>query len=81
MIEVTYDGPFTNLRGVEMTHGVRERAEHLASTCAAACSCGRCTTGRRCCSSPAMVAHMFRTFFTGAFRKPREANWVDRPAC
>ena len=24
----------------------------------------------------AMVAHMFRTFFTGAFRKPREANWV-----
>ncbi|HEX2299795.1 MAG TPA: cytochrome b, partial [Pseudonocardiaceae bacterium] len=24
----------------------------------------------------AMVVHMFRTFFTGAFRKPREANWV-----
>jgi ubiquinol-cytochrome c reductase cytochrome b subunit len=24
----------------------------------------------------AMIAHMFRTFFTGAFRKPREANWV-----
>ena len=24
----------------------------------------------------AMVAHMFRTFFTGAFRKPRETNWV-----
>ena len=24
----------------------------------------------------AMVAHMFRTFFTGAFRKPREANWI-----
>ncbi|HEY0938047.1 MAG TPA: cytochrome bc complex cytochrome b subunit [Trebonia sp.] len=24
----------------------------------------------------AMVAHMFRVFFTGAFRKPREANWV-----
>jgi ubiquinol-cytochrome c reductase cytochrome b subunit len=23
-----------------------------------------------------MFAHMFRTFFTGAFRKPREANWV-----
>jgi ubiquinol-cytochrome c reductase cytochrome b subunit len=24
----------------------------------------------------AMVVHMFRTYFTGAFRKPREANWV-----
>ena len=24
----------------------------------------------------AMVAHMCRTFFTGAFRKPREANWI-----
>ncbi len=23
-----------------------------------------------------MFAHMFRTFFTGAFRKPRETNWV-----
>ena len=24
----------------------------------------------------AMVVHLFRVFFTGAFRKPREANWV-----
>jgi ubiquinol-cytochrome c reductase cytochrome b subunit len=24
----------------------------------------------------AMVAHLLRTFFTGAFRKPREANWL-----
>ncbi|MCX6425345.1 MAG: cytochrome b N-terminal domain-containing protein, partial [Actinobacteria bacterium] len=24
----------------------------------------------------AMVAHMMRVFFTGAFRKPREMNWV-----
>lgn len=23
-----------------------------------------------------MVAHMFRVFFTGAFRKPRELNWI-----
>jgi ubiquinol-cytochrome c reductase iron-sulfur subunit len=23
-----------------------------------------------------MIVHMFRIFFTGAFRKPREANWV-----
>ena len=24
----------------------------------------------------AMVAHMLRVFFTGAFRRPREANWI-----
>src|SRR6185503_915642 len=24
----------------------------------------------------AIVVHMFRTFFTGAFRKPRELNWM-----
>ena len=24
----------------------------------------------------AMIAHMMRTFFTGAFRRPRETNWV-----
>ncbi|HET9655979.1 MAG TPA: ubiquinol-cytochrome c reductase cytochrome b subunit [Kineosporiaceae bacterium] len=24
----------------------------------------------------AMIVHMFRVFFTGAFRKPRELNWV-----
>lgn len=24
----------------------------------------------------AMLVHMFRTFFTGAFRKPREMNWM-----
>ena len=24
----------------------------------------------------AIVVHMFRVFFTGAFRKPRELNWI-----
>ncbi|MCW2496825.1 cytochrome b N-terminal domain-containing protein, partial [Jatrophihabitans sp.] len=24
----------------------------------------------------AMMVHMFRVFFTGAFRKPRELNWI-----
>ena len=46
------------------------------STSAAACSCARCTTGRRCCSWPRIGLHMLRIFFTGAFRKPRELNWV-----
>src|SRR4030095_14836828 len=24
----------------------------------------------------AMMVHMFRVFFTGAFRRPRELNWI-----
>ena len=24
-----------------------------------------------------MIVHMFRVFFTGAFRKPRETNWTE----
>ena len=24
----------------------------------------------------AIVVHLFRVFFTGAFRKPRELNWI-----
>ena len=25
----------------------------------------------------AIIAHLLRVFFTGAFRKPREANWLN----
>ena len=46
------------------------------STSAAGCWCGRCTTGRRCSSSASMMIHLMRVAFTGAFRKPRELNWV-----
>jgi ubiquinol-cytochrome c reductase cytochrome b subunit len=38
MVEVTYHGSYVPLQGIRMS--------------VAACSCGRCTTGRRCCSSP-----------------------------
>ena len=75
MAEVVYDGPFDNLRGVHDVAGVRERAGHLVR-------------GPRRAVRPADPplggaavrrgdgAHMMRMFFTGAFRKPREANWV-----
>jgi len=75
MVEVIYDGPFDNLRGVAMSRafastldlsfevrgGLFVRQVHHWSALMFMC---------------AMVAHMFRTFFTGAFRKPREANWI-----
>ncbi|MDN5918534.1 MAG: cytochrome bc complex cytochrome b subunit [Pseudonocardia sp.] len=75
MAEVVYDGPFDNLRGVHMSRAYESTVQislevrgglfvrqvhHWAANLFVA----------------AMVVHMFRTYFTGAFRKPREANWV-----
>jgi ubiquinol-cytochrome c reductase cytochrome b subunit len=75
MEEVVYDGSFTNLRGVGMskafasalniTFDVRgglfmRQLHHWAALLFVA----------------AMMVHMLRTFFTGAFRKPRETNWL-----
>ena len=72
---VTYEGPFDNLRGLHVSRAYESvldlslevrggllvrQVHHWASLVFVA----------------AMVAHMIRTFFTGAFRKPREANWV-----
>ena len=76
MTEVVYNGPFENLRGVAHEPGLRAARCTSRSRSAAACSSGRCTTGPRCCSSPRCSRTCSATFFTGAFRKPREANWV-----
>ena len=56
------------------------RRSTSASTCGPAWSCARSTTGRRCCSSPRSSCTSCRVFFTGAFRRPRELNWIDRRA-
>ena len=56
--------------------GLPRRRSSSASTCGPGWSCARSTTGRRCCSSPPIVVHLVRVFFTGAFRRPRELNWM-----
>ena len=75
MAETKYDGSYVPLRGIEMsrayastldiTFDVRgglflRQIHHWAALLFAA----------------AMLVHMLRVFFTGAFRKPRELNWV-----
>ena len=52
MAEVVYDGSYIPLHGLDDVGGLRLDAATSASTSAAACSCGRSTTGRPCCSSP-----------------------------
>ena len=75
MREVTYNGVYQPLRGIEMsrayastldiTFEVRgglfvRQVHHWAALLFAA----------------AIMVHLARIFFTGAFRRPREANWV-----
>jgi len=75
MKEVTYDGSYAPLRGVHMSAAyastldisfdvrgglVMRQMHHWAALLFMA----------------SIVVHMMRIFFTGAFRKPRETNWI-----
>src|SRR5256885_10131650 len=75
MEEVKYQGSYVPLKGVEMSKAyassldisfdvrgglIMRQMHHWAALLFMA----------------AIVVHMFRTFFTGAFRKPRELNWI-----
>lgn len=75
MGEVTYDGSYDQLRGIHMSEAyassldisfdvrgglLMRQVHHWAAMVFVA----------------AMMIHLLRVFFTGAFRKPRELNWV-----
>jgi ubiquinol-cytochrome c reductase cytochrome b subunit len=75
MSETVYNGSYAPLRGVEMTQAyatslnisfdvrgglIMRQMHHWAALLFVA----------------AIVVHMFRNFFTGSFRKPRELNWI-----
>ncbi|MCW2523141.1 MAG: qcrB, partial [Frankiales bacterium] len=75
MAEVRYDGSYIPLQGVEMSRAyastlnisfdvrgglILRQIHHWAALLFLA----------------SMMIHMFRVFFTGAFRKPRELNWL-----
>ena len=75
MQEVMYDGAYANLRGIHMSEAfsstldisfevrgglLMRQVHHWAALVFLA----------------AMSVHMLRNFFTGAFRKPRELNWI-----
>jgi ubiquinol-cytochrome c reductase cytochrome b subunit len=75
MAEVVYNGPYVPLKGVQMSEAydstllisfevrgglLMRQIHHWSALFFVA----------------AVTVHMFRVFFTGAFRKPREMNWV-----
>jgi ubiquinol-cytochrome c reductase cytochrome b subunit len=75
MEEVTYGGVFDNLRGVHMSRAY-ESALDISFEVRGGLFVRQVHHWAALLFMAAMVVHMFRTFFTGAFRKPREANWV-----
>ncbi len=75
MVEVVYEGPFDNLRGVHMSRAY-ESALEISFEYRGGLFVRQVHHWAALLFLAAMFVHMLRTFFTGAFRKPREANWA-----
>jgi len=75
MVEVEYDGSFVPLKGIEMSAA-------MASTLDISFDIRGGLLMRQVHHWAALLfvasigLHMLRVFFTGAFRKPRELNWI-----
>jgi ubiquinol-cytochrome c reductase cytochrome b subunit len=75
MQEVEYQGPFSNLRGIEMSRAFESTLE-ISFDVRGGLFVRQVHHWAALLFVAALVVHMFRTFFTGAFRKPRETNWM-----
>ncbi|WP_007025858.1 cytochrome bc1 complex cytochrome b subunit [Saccharomonospora iraqiensis] len=75
MAEVVYDGPYTNMQGVEMTRAYESTLE-ISFEVRGGLFIRQLHHWAALIFVAAMMVHMMRVFFTGAFRRPREANWV-----
>jgi len=75
MQEVTYNGVFDNLRGLSMSRAY-ESALQISFDVRGGLFVRQVHHWAALLFVAAMVVHMCRTFFTGAFRKPRETNWI-----
>jgi len=75
MSEVVYDGPFDNLRGVHMSRAF-ETALEISFEVRGGLFARQVHHWAALLFMASLTAHMFRVFFTGAFRRPREVNWV-----
>jgi ubiquinol-cytochrome c reductase cytochrome b subunit len=75
MAEVTYNGTFANLRGLEMTRAY-ESTLYITFDVRGGLFVRQVHHWAALLFMLALTIHMFRTFFTGAFRKPREVNWI-----
>jgi ubiquinol-cytochrome c reductase cytochrome b subunit len=75
MTEVTYNGVYQPLRGVAMSRAY-ESALEISFEVRGGLFVRQIHHWAALMFSAAIMVHLARIFFTGAFRKPREANWV-----
>ena len=75
MAETTYNGVYQNLRGVQMSKAY-ETTLNISFEVRGGLFVRQIHHWAALLFLAAMIAHLARVFFTGAFRKPREVNWV-----
>src|SRR6201998_3016977 len=75
MIEVPYHGVYQPLRGVEMSRAY-ESALNISFEVRGGLFVRQVHHWAALMFAASIMVHRARVFFTGAFRKPREANWV-----
>ncbi|MGP5659365.1 cytochrome bc1 complex cytochrome b subunit [Corynebacterium falsenii] len=75
MSKVIYDGAYAPLNGVEMSAAYKT-ALNLSFEVRGGLFIRQVHHWAALLFAVSIMVHMFRIFFTGAFRKPREANWV-----
>lgn len=73
--EVVYDGPYTPLIGQEVSAAF-DSVMRLSFEVRAGLLMRQIHHWAALVFVAAIVVHMLRVFFTGAFRRPRELNWV-----
>ncbi|CAN5863545.1 ubiquinol-cytochrome c reductase cytochrome b subunit [soil metagenome] len=73
--EVIYDGSYAPLQGVEMTEAYRSTLD-LSFDVRAGLVMRQMHHWAALVFVAAIVVHLMRVFFTGAFRRPRELNWM-----
>jgi ubiquinol-cytochrome c reductase cytochrome b subunit len=75
MSHVIYEGAYTPLRGIGMSEAYASTLD-LSFEVRGGLLMRQVHHWSALLFLAAMAAHMLRTFFTGAFRKPREMNWL-----
>ncbi|WP_433725247.1 cytochrome bc1 complex cytochrome b subunit [Nocardia sp. CA-129566] len=75
MTEVVYDGAYQPLRGVQMSAAYRSALD-ISFDVRGGLFVRQVHHWAALLFTASMIVHMFRIFFTGAFRKPREATWL-----
>jgi len=75
MMEVVYDGSYTKLNGVHMSEAYASTL-HITFDVRGGLLMRQMHHWAAILFMAAIMAHMLRIFFTGAYRKPRELNWL-----